>query len=330
MPFEETERQFYFNIDNRKINAGFNITRNISNMATNPIQLKTDLSFNYGESMDYDNLHKCINTIFNFLEFITYRRNPTINNIILKKEIQGSGKFRAIGKIFIDKDISDYKEDDKVIKEHMIDLTITGEHFGDIFERLFNNDIYLTHIPEDSKDRRKMTPSRFILITAGFEWQFKKNYSVSSNANEDNYIIERQEIIGFLDDKINETSGKKKKFFKNYKRIAENTDVNLSNKIQWALKEFEAILEIFINDLYTRINDVDIVKYSKIADRVQTQRNNYAHGNIDKELDSLVILDMLVLEWLYYAMVLRDIGMSDLNIKKAINKLFARNFALEE
>ena len=36
----------------------------------------------------------------------------------------------------------------------------------------------------------------------------------------------------------------------------------------------------------------------------------------DQEIDNLYLLDFLVLEWLYYAVVLHDIGMSRENIKE--------------
>ncbi len=39
-------------------------------------------------------------------------------------------------------------------------------------------------------------------------------------------------------------------------------------------------------------------------------------------------IDMLILEWLYYAMLLRSIGMDDHKIKVSINEVFRRGFAL--
>jgi hypothetical protein len=86
-------------------------------------------------------------------------------------------------------------------------------------------------------------------------------------------------------------------------------------------------LEVFIKQLYNW-NGITNVDYSEISERIQTQRNNIAHGNIDKEFNPVVILDLLVLEWLYYAMVLTDIGLTKENIRLAINKLFNRNIAL--
>ena len=127
-----------------------------------------------------------------------------------------------------------------------------------------------------------------------------------------------------LEEKINSTTGKLKKNIKLYKRIIENIDMSLSEKIQRVLNDNSNILDCFIRNIYL-MNCISEVKYSDIAGRIQTQRNNYAHGNIDKEIDSLVILDLLILEWAIYCMVLTEVGVSEDRIKKCINKLFNRN-----
>ena len=62
-----------------------------------------------------------------------------------------------------------------------------------------------------------------------------------------------------------------------------------------------------------------------MGDRLQKQRNNYAHGNIDKELNTDVILDILVLEWVNYSMVFKMIGYTDMQIAKLINGIFHLN-----
>lgn len=103
----------------------------------------------------------------------------------------------------------------------------------------------------------------------------------------------------------------------------------MSEKLLWAIQEFDDVLNVFIKHLY-KLNNVEASEYSyrAIAERIQTQRNNIAHGNIDRELNRLVILDFLVLEWLYYVLVLDDIGLSKEYIKKCIDKLFKRNLGL--
>ena len=83
----------------------------------------------------------------------------------------------------------------------------------------------------------------------------------------------------------------------------------------------------FISQLYAlnRLN-ADAPKYEQIGDRVQKQRNAFAHGQIDRELDEMMILDIIVLEWLVYCMVLGEIGFTDIEIFNITNIVFRRDF----
>lgn len=164
----------------------------------------------------------------------------------------------------------------------------------------------MKHITENLRDARNGTSARYIMVTAGFEWEFR-----------------------FLNEEIKINTGKNKKFFKYYRSLISKNDTSLSEKILWPLNEFDNVLKVFIKRIY-KLNDVykEEFEYQKIAVRIQTQRNNIAHGNINQEIDNFYILDFLVLEWLYYAMVLHDIGLSRENIKRGINKLFKLGLAL--
>ena len=103
-----------------------------------------------------------------------------------------------------------------------------------------------------------------------------------------------------------------------------NIDNNLSKKISYALEDLSSILEKFIKNIY-EINGIEGFKYSEIADRIQNQRNNYAHGNIDKDIDTNVVLDIIILEWVNYAMILKKLGYSDEEVIQLINIIFNKN-----
>lgn len=60
------------------------------------------------------------------------------------------------------------------------------------------------------------------------------------------------------------------------------------------------------------------------------QRNNYAHGNIDREMDLDVVLDIIILEWLNHAMVFKKMGYTNHEIAKLINSIFDRNFHIKD
>jgi hypothetical protein len=328
-PFEDSKKSFQFNLDGELINGELNITKQFSSMATSPLKLHTDLHLRFDETSDYSKIHKLIDITSNFLEFVTYRRNIAINHIILSKKDETRNITRPVADVFFNKEKNTFSEKEKIIKERMIDLPLIEENMGCLFNKLQKETIYLTHIPENSLDGRRITPSRFVMVTAGFEWQFRFSYKELSDKSEKESKTDegKNELLAFLEQKIEETTGKKKKYFKGLKKRTIDMDMSLASKITWALNEFTDILDPFIQDIY-RINQIKDVKYKDIAERIQNQRNDYAHGNIDKTINEMMGIDLHVLEWVYYAMVLNDIGMSKDNIQKSINKLFSRGHAL--
>ena len=67
-----------------------------------------------------------------------------------------------------------------------------------------------------------------------------------------------------------------------------------------------------------------------MGERLSLQRNNFAHGNLDKEFVGLSLLDLVFLEIILYAMQLKYYGLEEIKIKKAINELFHKNFIIDE
>ncbi|MEK5364105.1 HEPN domain-containing protein [Peribacillus sp. FSL K6-5616] len=326
-PYKNTEKRFKFNFENQVIQVNLNVSRNFSFISTMPIRLQTDMNFYFEPTNEFNFVERLINVSNRFLKFITYRKNTTFKPIILKKKIEETGKYQKVGKLYINEINTERSEEEKLIQDRLIDLPLIEDNLGKLFERLAENTIYISHIPENSVENSRITTSRFIMATAGFEWQFRSFYNEISNRSEDKYKEQKEEILAFLDERIEQNTGKRKKYFKSYKNLLLKSDLTLSDKINWALSEFNDVLEVFINPIYSW-NGLTDVKYTEISERIQTQRNNIAHGNIDKEFNSIVILDLLVLEWLYYAMVLSDVGVSREKIRLAINKLFNRRIAL--
>ncbi|MFJ7308817.1 hypothetical protein [Peribacillus frigoritolerans] len=326
-PFEKTEKEFYFDFEDQVVKGTFNIARTFSRISTLPIRVKTDMSLNFQETNEVSKAEQFVLITKKLLNFISYRKNTTINKITLKKKDIVSGYYKKIGMLFINDINCRYTDTEKIVQEQLITLPLLEDKLGKLFEKIIQNSIYLSHIPEDSREWHTITPSRFIMITAGFEWQFRSTYNEQNTENEEKYNEQEKDILNFLDKKIEQYTGKNKKYFKSIKKLILRSNMTLSDKIYWTLNQFKDVLEIFIKSTYN-LNNIQDVNYSDISERIQTQRNNIAHGNIDKELNPVVILDLIVLEWLYYAMVLNDIGVSRENIKHSINKLFKRGFAL--
>ena len=71
------------------------------------------------------------------------------------------------------------------------------------------------------------------------------------------------------------------------------------------------------------------LKYSEMGLRLSQQRNNFAHGNLDKDFIGLSLLDLIYLEYIVYAMQLKEYGVKTTFIQQAINDLFGCSIALQ-
>lgn len=62
--------------------------------------------------------------------------------------------------------------------------------------------------------------------------------------------------------------------------------------------------------------------------RLADQRNNYAHGNLDKEFIGNSLLDLVYLQRIVYAMQLSYYGIECRRVQQAVNQLFRCNLVL--
>lgn len=102
--------------------------------------------------------------------------------------------------------------------------------------------------------------------------------------------------------------------------------LSLENRVKSACKELDPIVGVFGRHLYS-MNHEELI-YAEMGKRLADQRNNYAHGNLDKDFIGLALLDLIFLEYIIYAMQLKHSGVDDTSIKKAINELFHLSIAI--
>ena len=330
-PFDKTTEEFEFNFNGSLIKGNLSIGRGITTTSTRPLELNSNLIYYFDETTDFSIAKNLVHLTEELLQFLSYRKNLHINSLILTKIDAEDGKSFSIGELFINNTKLKEKEEDRLVRERIISYPLLKSSFTKLLEKISEKTIYVKHIPESSKSTLWITPARFIMATAGFEWQFEFSHKELSKESEKKYEKQRNEILEFLEDKVEKSIGKEKKFFDNAKTLFIINKTTLATKIIWAFKESDEVLKDFIDSVYSA-NDIETTDYAynKIAERIQKERNAIAHGNLTVESNKFLAVDFLVLEWLYYAMVLDDIGISKENAKKCINDLFKRKFILEK
>ncbi|WP_144559937.1 HEPN domain-containing protein [Shouchella miscanthi] len=312
-PFKETQESFNFSLNDDEFLGSLNVSRKIIDRT---IILNSELHIN---KVNLDNivteLEEVVSVFSKFFRFVSNRLNVQISKVNLKSKSQDN-KFRIIGEYFR-KDQWSYDEMIEKDLNKIISFDLLEGSLPNLIHKISKGELYLRHLPITYKEGKNITPARFIMSSAAFEWQYKHTNDIEPESEI------KQEVISYLEEVSEQKTGKDKKYIKGLLKIVKSKDNSLNQRMQKALNEHDVILTPFIKHLYSFSN---IKNYSNqdISSRLAEERNNFAHGNLDKEFKGDSVYDLLLLEWLYYVIVLKEIGLSDKKIQKSINKLFHR------
>ena len=159
------------------------------------------------------------------------------------------------------------------------------------------------------------------MITGAFEWEFRRLYPEGVPRSKKNREIE--EIAeSAIQDLIANSAGRLKKKYQFLKKLLKSD--SLQNEILQVGKDYDDIIGKYGSNLY-RLNKFEL-KYSEMGQRLASQRNHFAHGDLDKDFIGYSLLDLIYMQYIVYAMQLRYYGVSDQNIRRAINELFGLNY----
>lgn len=312
-----------FVVNKIKVKSHFYITTNTCNtLIDSPLSINSALIFDFEKTNDYKFILRLFYIAKKFIQFLCYRRDVYLPNVDLYAPYENVKYLKFATLHIIDElhscDLNSLKE-----KRYISQSLIVG-YEGKILADIADNLLYLRHLPETYKSGRLIDASRFIMIMAAFEWGFKRMYP-DGIPKDSNTIQIENEAMEAIEDLINKSKGKLKKKYKFLKNLISSD--NLQSKIIKTGNDFDDAIGNFGKNLYELNNE--ILDYSKMGDRLANQRNNFAHGNLNKDFIGFSLLDLIYLEYIIYAMQLRYYGISDINIRKAINNLFRLNYYIE-
>lgn len=312
-----------FVVNKIKVKSHFYITTNTCNtLIDSPLSINSALIFDFEKTNDYKFILRLFYIAKQFIQFLCYRRDVYLPNVDLYAPYENVKYLKFATLHIIDElhscDLNSLKE-----KRYISQSLIVG-YEGKILADIADNLLYLRHLPETYKSGRVIDASRFIMIMAAFEWEFKRMYP-DGIPKDSNTIQIENEAMEAIEDLINKSKGKLKKKYKFLKNLISSD--NLQSKIIKTGNDFDDAIGNFGKNLYELNNE--ILDYSKMGDRLANQRNNFAHGNLNKDFIGFSLLDLIYLEYIIYAMQLRYYGISDINIRKAINNLFRLNYYIE-
>jgi hypothetical protein len=270
---------------------------------------------------NYQFIVEVLNVAKQFIQYLCYRKNITFSSIEISAPTS-KGLHETFANLYQTQENS-IMEEYPLKKGKLIKYEHLKGSIGKIINDIASKQIYIEHIPESYEAGRHINASRFVMITAGFEWEFKRNYPNGIKKSDQTTIAE-QTVTNIINDLIKGHTGKAKEIFKYLKKLI-SAD-NLESRIITYGRDYDNISTDFGNHLY-KLNGEEL-KYNEMGKRLADQRNHFAHGDIDKEFIGLSLLDLIYLEYIIYIIQLKFYGIEDDKIKFAINDLFSCHLAL--
>lgn len=319
-------KEDYHECNSKIIKVTFGASRTLSSGVTEtPLKLNSSLCFEFDSTEDYAFIYHLWVIAKRFIQYLCYRKNVFFSKVELSTSYKGYKHIKS-GELYVLEDLEEHNSEEEVLKKgcYIRQSYITGA-VGSILQSIAEDSIYLRHLPQNYEEGHHIDAARFVMITAAFEWEFRRIFPEGIKKKEKKIKAE-ETVVQLLTPLIENNTGEIKSILKYLKKCVGNDP--LSSKLTFVGMELGNIIDIFGKHLYA-LNGKKL-KYSEMGERLAAQRNNFAHGNLDKDFDELALLDLIYLELILYAMQLKFYGVEDVKIKKAINDLFHKNIRIDE
>ena len=325
IPFQKTKQRLNFTLNGNQIEIEFGVAGSYRYKSTSPLSFSSQLSCSFEGTNDTDFLIQIYKIIQRMFFFLCHRRSILFNSIKVKC-IDYNDKY-TVGQFHV---LFDNKtaEDEDTIKE-TICIDYVNSHLNQLIQLISDDNLYTEHIPRDNESAHHITTASFVLDAAAFEWSFKTLYGKTEPKPSEYRINVKKDIINAIEElkSVKEYNAKEKGEANYYLRILKKTEISFSERVLYALKEFDDVLSGFIQQIYNFNNlKYDKKTYKRIANELQYYRNAFAHGDIDKELKGDFISDTIILEWLIYCIVLKTAEYTHYEIFNIVNIIFVRRF----
>ena len=285
-----------------------------------PIESKSCLWAESSGFLSVEDAYEIISNIHDLLQYFCYRKN------IKFREIKLYDGETLVGKMFVVRNDMILPEstlnwernviswDNLNSEENKIDLS-------PLFIAIYKDEIGFSHFCESREKQYRYSISRALQIFAAFEGEFncllKSDFSRSPG-----FILKKRQAIDALKEIRDKSSRKDKNYMDFLINSLNNLDYSFSQRIQKAIVYCFDALKGFMEEKYGSSNKST---YQMIAERMGKLRNNFAHGNMDSKIDAINIVDLQVLERLYYAMRLKKMDVPDNVIANCCDKVIGRD-----
>lgn len=308
-----TSESEVFSFHGKQIKLYFTIYRALHFQRTEPVSLESWINFTFDSTSDLSLAVDLCRLTIQFLAFVCNRKSIGVLSVTLYKN-----KRSKVGTVFFPNRVITQEPRD-IVKDRLLSYDGIQGHVGMLFQDIANDNIYLRHIPLNYQMSTITDYAKFILTTAAIEWVFTNLYP-NGVKHSPKTVKAINTVRTVLENQISQSKGKEKDLYKFFSKILQSE--SLSQKIVQIGKDNDEICKIIGLPLY-RINDCESeFQYSRIGKRIETQRNDFAHGNIKKDFEGLSVLDLLFLERVLYLLQLKRYCGDTTVLVAQVKKLF--------
>ena len=169
-----TEKQSFI-VDGKEVQVYFGVSREMSTkIGEAPMSLNSTMFFEFEPIADYTFIMRLWRIAKEFIRFLCYRKNVFLSKIEIASPYKG-GKHENFATLHI-VDESGKSEPDTLQKGRLIKQENISGSEGAILTDIADDLLYTRHLPNTYESGLHIDASRFIMITAAFEWEFHRLY----------------------------------------------------------------------------------------------------------------------------------------------------------
>lgn len=294
-----------------------------------PLHSASEIIVSFSKDVSFDFAKEIYLGLYQVFRYVMRRNNIVFNNIeifdINEKEIRDTfGKFYDLERIY-------EKENNSKIKRRVLSYDCIGEKFGELLRAFLEGIIYIDNLPNSIDETNKFGPDRMIFDFVAFEREYANLYPEKEIRSE-KYLQAKKDALDMIDKLINERSGKVKRYLTIFRKRIAADENSLADRILVVIKDCLPIMDPFLIYQLGKEYNVkvdEITPLENIASKMNTLRNDMAHGNLDIQLEKEHVFGFEIIETLLYVMRLKAIGIEDRKIQKGIVKIMGYKFALD-
>ncbi len=272
------------------------------------------------------NIYYVLCQLFQYL----MRRNNVVFDVAEIFDTNENSQRRNFGK-FYDLRRNNVAETHKKAKERAITFGYIKETFSELLKPFLEGKMYIDNVPDCLDKVNQYRPDRMLFDFVAFEREYANLYPEITVRSQE-YIDAKCYATEALDNVMKEKSGKRLKYLKTFKKRILADENSLSDRLLYTINDCADIMHPFlmyeIGENYN-IQENEVTPLETIVSKMNTLRNDMAHGNLDIHIERDHIVGFAIIEFVLYAMRLKHIGVTVNSIQNAIAQLMGIHISLQ-